>query len=196
MEGPVRYGLSDLDRQAPDTIVKCFTFYKLQETLDLDKLKQALQQGLDNAIKHLPFMAGNICVDQSGKPYIEVVPGSHVELRVKHYTSSEHKSFADLAQNSFHPDDLDLAMLLPELPADHIPACGLQLNVIESGLILASAALHFAVDFTSMKIFLGPYVWAAKHTIVVTHYPSLSYPSTETPSTDSQSRKVYRNKTC
>jgi hypothetical protein len=100
-------------------------------------------------------MAGNICVDQSGKPYIEAVPGTHVELRVKHYTSSEHKSFADLAQNSFHPDPLDVAMLLPELPADHIPACGLRLNVIEGGLILASAAHHFALDFTSMKIFLG-----------------------------------------
>lgn len=143
MKGPVRYELSDLDRQAPDTIVKCFTFCKFQETLDLDKLKEALQQGLDNAIEHVPLMAGNICVDQSGKPYIEVVPGTHVKLRVTHYTSNEHRSFTDLAQNSFHPDDLDLAMLLPELPADHIPACGLQLNVIEGGLILACRCTSF-----------------------------------------------------
>jgi hypothetical protein len=114
-----------------------------------------LQQGLDNVIEHVPFMAGNICVDQSGKPYIEIVPGTHVKLRVTHYTSNQHKSFTDLAQNSFHPDDLDLAMLRPELPDDHIPACGLQLNVIEGGLILACVAHHFAVDFTSMKVFLG-----------------------------------------
>lgn len=162
MEGPVRYELSDLDRQAPDTIVKCFTFCKLQETLELDKLKEALQQGLDSAIEHLPFMAGNICVDQSGKPYIESVPGTRVELHVKHYTSKQHKSFTDLARNCFHPDDLDLAMLLPELPVDHIPACGLQLNVIEGGLILASSAHHFAVDFTSMRIFLGAVYMGSK----------------------------------
>lgn len=155
MEEPVRYELSDLDRQAPDTIVKCFTFCKLQDTLDLDKLKESLQHGLDNAIEHLPLMAGNICVDPSGKPYIEVVPGTHVKLRVKHYTDDEHRSFTELAQNSFHPDDLDLAMLIPELPADYIPACGLQLNVIDGGLILACAAHHFAVDFGSMKVFLG-----------------------------------------
>lgn len=64
-------------------------------------------------------------------------------------------SFTELAQNYFRPDDLDLAILLLELPADHIPACRLQLNVIESGLILACAAHHFAVDFGSMKAFLS-----------------------------------------
>ncbi|KAF3387998.1 hypothetical protein DPV78_012319 [Talaromyces pinophilus] len=132
MEGPVRYELSDVDRQAPDAIVKCFTFCKPQENLNMDKLIETLQQGLDNAIEQLPIMSGNIVVDQSGKPYIEVVPGTRVKLAVKHYSSNEHKSFADLAQNSFHPEDLDLATLLPELlPADHQPACWLQLNVIE-----------------------------------------------------------------
>jgi hypothetical protein len=46
--------------------------------------------------------------------------------------------------------------LLPELlPVDHQPACWLQLNVIEGGLILAFAAHHFAVDFKSIHIFLG-----------------------------------------
>lgn len=79
-----------------------------------------------------------------------------MKLIVKHYTSNEHQSFGDLARNSFHPEDLDLAMLLPELlPADHQPACWLQLNVVEGGLILAFAAHHFAVDFTSIHIFLG-----------------------------------------
>ncbi|GAM41164.1 hypothetical protein TCE0_041f14080 [Talaromyces pinophilus] len=156
MEGPVRYELSDVDRQAPDAIVKCFTFCKPQENLNMDKLIETLQQGLDNAIEQLPIMSGNIVVDQSGKPYIEVVPGTRVKLAVKHYSSNEHKYFADLAQNSFHPEDLDLATLLPELlPADHQPACWLQLNVIEGGLILAFAAHHFAVDFKSIHIFLG-----------------------------------------
>jgi hypothetical protein len=87
MEGPVRYELSDVDRQAPDAIVKCFTFCKPQENLNMDKLIEALQQGLDNAIEQLPIMSGNIVVDQSGKPYIEVVPGTRVKLAVKHYSS-------------------------------------------------------------------------------------------------------------
>jgi hypothetical protein len=74
MEGPVRYELSDVDQQAPDAIVKCFTFCKLQENINMDKLMEVLQQGLDNAIEQLAIMSGNIFVDQSGKPCIEVVP--------------------------------------------------------------------------------------------------------------------------
>lgn len=60
MEVMVRYELSDIDRQQPGTIVKCFTFCKLQENLDLDRLIEALQQGLDNAIEQLPIMSGDI----------------------------------------------------------------------------------------------------------------------------------------
>lgn len=80
MEGPVRYELSDVDRQAPDAIVKYFTFCKLQENINMDKLIEALQQGLDNAIEQLPIMSGNIFVDQSCKTYIGVVPGTRVNL--------------------------------------------------------------------------------------------------------------------
>lgn len=154
MRKQILYDLSDLDRLAPHTLVKCFLFYKLQDNIDQNALINVLKQGLKNAIENFPVMAGDLHVDDCSIPFVVLPPGTHMEPAVEHYASDKHATYDELQQRSFHPDDLKLEMLLPKWPTDRQPVCVMQLNFIKGGLIIACAAHHFVVDWNSLNKFL------------------------------------------
>ena len=159
-----KYELSDLDRLAPPMMVKAFLLYEyeLSSTAHLDHLITSLREGLKNAILHVPFMEGRVQIDASGKPYIEASPDVYLELNIRHFSPTEHKSYGALVESSFAADDLDHVKLLPELPGGQQQVCMVQLNVIPGGLILGFEMHHAVGDWTSMDAFLSLICRSAK----------------------------------
>lgn len=154
--------LSDLDRISVPMMVKAFVFYELQPGVDTNHFAASVKEGLSNATRQFPFMAGNLQVDKSGRLCIVTAPGKHVRCIVNYLGPREHKSFSALATDSFSPNDLDPVLLLPEMPADEKPVCALQLNVIEGGLILGFTMHHMVGDWASMDAFLSLICQGAK----------------------------------
>lgn len=100
---PDKHTLSDLDKIAPPMLVKAFLFYKPPS--DLPRLLESLQEGLKNAVHHLPFLAGDVQVDKdsgNGKPCIMMPPGGQgLELGVRYFSDDEYKPFSVLEGGSF-----------------------------------------------------------------------------------------------
>ncbi|KAJ5573370.1 uncharacterized protein N7459_007797 [Penicillium hispanicum] len=147
--------LSDLDRVTIPMMVKAFVVYELLPTVDLSSLISSLMEGLDDATRQFPFMAGSVQVDQCGKPYIVTVLGKGVQCIIQHFAPTESPSFSKLAAGSFCPTDMDETQLLPRLKLDEKPVCVLQLNIIDGGLILGFTMHHSAGDWVSMHSFLS-----------------------------------------
>ncbi|KAJ5872934.1 uncharacterized protein N7529_005287 [Penicillium soppii] len=157
-----KYELSDLDRLAPPMMVKAFLLYKLSSDAYLDKLITSLEEGLKNAVFHMPFMEGCVQKDEFGKPYIQTSSDSRLRLSVRCFSQTEHKSYSALVDSSFPVDDLDHIKLLPELPAGQQQVGVIQLNVIPGGVILGFAIHHAVGDWTSMDAFLSLICRSAK----------------------------------
>lgn len=136
-------------------MMKAFIFYELQSTTNLDKLIASLKEGIKNAVDQFPFMAGNLQVDNLGKPCIVTLPEKQLELSIRHFAGTEYKHFSALAKDSFPPNNLDHTKLLPEWAAGQQWVCALQLNIIVGGLILGCAMHHTVGDWTSMDTFLA-----------------------------------------
>lgn len=168
-EQPQHHELSDLDRLAPPMMVKAFLLYELSQTVDLDKLIVALQEGLRNAILHVPLMQGHVRFGESGKPYVQTSPDQPLEMHVRHLPQTEYKPYSELVESSFAADDLHPDMLLPESRFGRV--CVLQLSVIQGGLIMGFAMHHAVGDWTSMDAFLALLCRGAK-----AHYHNLTMP--------------------
>lgn len=168
--------------------VRVFIFYELQPTIDSDKLISSMMEGVRNATRQLPFMAGNFQVDDSGKLCIVTPPGSQVEVNIRRFESTEHKSLSALAKDSFSPNDLDFGQFLPEEPAAKNPVCALQLSLIEGGLILGFRMNHAAGDWVSIDTFLSLVCRSSKAhqegLKMPTYTPDLNRAPYNTPATD------------
>ncbi|TQB73681.1 hypothetical protein MPDQ_005604 [Monascus purpureus] len=150
-----KYKLSDMDKLGILKSVKVFIFYELQPSIDPDNLIASIIEGVENASRQLPFMAGNFQVDD-GELCIVTTPGSRIKVSTRRFESTEHKSLTLLAKDSFSPNDLDLAQFSPEEPAaDRNPACALQLSLVEGGLVLGFRMNHAAGDWSSIDTFLS-----------------------------------------
>lgn len=155
MDDTTSYELSDMDKLGMRKTVKLFIVYELQPTVAQDNLTTSLVEGVKHAVSQLPFMAGCIQVQDSGKMCIATTPGSQVEIKTRQFEPTEHKSLSALAASGFHPNDLDPSQLLPEEPKDKNPVCTLQLSFIEGGLILGFSMKHAAGDWNSINTFLS-----------------------------------------
>ncbi|KAJ5736993.1 uncharacterized protein N7483_002118 [Penicillium malachiteum] len=155
MEGETNYELSDIDRITVPMMVRAFLIYEVSSASDMERLVISINEGVQNATRQVPLMAGVVKYNECGKPYLVTPPGAQVECHVQRFENDEHKSFSKLASESFSPVDLDSTKFLPELPVDKKPVCALQLNAIEGGLILALTMLHTAGDWESMRAFLS-----------------------------------------
>lgn len=150
-----KYKLSDMDKMGILKSVKVFIFYELQPSIDPDNLISSIIEGVENASRQLPFMAGKFKVDD-GELCIVTTPGSRIQVSTRRFESTEHKSLSLLAKDSFPPNDLDLAQFLPEEPAaERNPACALQLSLVEGGLVLGFSMNHAAGDWSSIDTFLS-----------------------------------------
>ncbi|KAJ9302429.1 hypothetical protein DTO217A2_7422 [Paecilomyces variotii] len=162
-----KYELSDLDKTGINKRVQLVIFYELQPTVDLDKLISSVREGVKNATRQLPFMAGNFKFDNTGRPYIETLPGSEVEVSIRRFDSTEHRSLSALAKGSYSPNDVPFVQFLPDEPpakkpvflsdepAPKEPVCALQVNLIEGGLVLGFRMNHAAGDWASIDTFLS-----------------------------------------
>jgi hypothetical protein len=155
MDDTIKYELSDMDKMGMRKTVRLFIFYELQPSIVLDDLISSIMEGVKNATHELPFMAGNLQVDDSGKAYIMTPPGSQVVVNIRRFESTEHKSLSALTADGFNPDDLDFIQLLPEEQTGKNPVCSLQLSLIEGGLILSLRMNHAAGDWASIDTFLS-----------------------------------------
>lgn len=127
--------------------LRVFIIYELQPTIDRDKLIFSMLEGVRNATRQLPLVEGAFQVDDAGKTCIVTPPGSQVEVNVRRFESTGHKSLSSWAEGSFSANDLHLSQFFPEEPAGNNPVCALQLSLIEGGLILGFRMNHAAGDW-------------------------------------------------
>lgn len=155
MDDTVKYELSDMDKMGMRKSVKLFVFYELQPAIDLDDLISSIMEGVRNATRQLPFIAGDLQIDDHGKVSIVTSPGSQVEVNIRRFEPIEHKSLSALAAGGFNPNHLDPILMLPEEPTSNNPVCALQLSLIEGGLVLGFRMNHAAGDWFSIDTFLS-----------------------------------------
>ncbi|KAJ5172158.1 hypothetical protein N7492_004751 [Penicillium capsulatum] len=155
MDDSITYELSDLDKLGMRKTVKLFIFYELQPATNQNKVISSLIEGVKNATAQLPFMAGGIQVQESGKVCIVTNPGRQIQITTRQFKSTKHKSFPALGTAAFHPNDFDPSQLLPEEATDKMSVCALQLSLIEGGLVLGFSMNHAVGDWTSINTFLS-----------------------------------------
>ncbi|OGM43072.1 transferase family protein [Aspergillus bombycis] len=153
--GDTKYELSDMDKIGITKTVKVLLFYELQPTIDPEELITSLAEGVKNATRQLPFMAGNLEFNEHGKLSIVIPPGSQVKLNIRRFESKEQKSLSALVQDSFSPDNIDFTEFLPEEPAAPKQVCALQINLVKGGLILGLWMNHAAGDWSSIDTFVS-----------------------------------------
>lgn len=146
---------SEFDRLAPPMMVKAFIFYELQSTINLDKLIASPKEGIKDAVDQFPFMAGNLQVDDLGKPWIVTLPEKQLDLSIRHFAGTEYTHFSALAKDSFPPTIWTIPSCYPNGPLASNGCAPLQLNIIVGGLILGCAMHHTVGDWTSMDTFLA-----------------------------------------
>ncbi|KAJ5753475.1 uncharacterized protein N7511_007628 [Penicillium nucicola] len=155
MAGVRTYELSEADKRGFTKTVKVLICYELQSIADPDDVITSIVQGVRNATHQLPFMAGNLEFQKSGKLCIVVSPEDQVEVNIRRFGSTEHKPFSMLAKNSFSSTDLDLTQLLPDEAIGKKGVCALHLNLIEGGLIMGFRMNHAVGDWASINTFLS-----------------------------------------
>ncbi|KAF7587270.1 hypothetical protein BBP40_007487 [Aspergillus hancockii] len=151
----IKYELSDMDKLGFTKSVRAFVFYELQSTIDPDSLVSSLVEGVKNATSQLPFMAGSLEFDDSGKLCIMVPPEPQIEINIRRFESNKQQSLSTLVKDSFSPDNLDFTQFLPEESAAQKQVCSLQLGYVEGGLILGISMNHAAGDWSSIDTFLS-----------------------------------------
>ncbi|KAA8651211.1 hypothetical protein EYZ11_005192 [Aspergillus tanneri] len=154
MEDTKTYELSDLDKVGFTKSVKVVLFYDLQATADPVNVVSLLE-GVRNATRHLPFMAGHLQFNESGKLCIVTSADSSVEVNIRRFTSTECEPFSVLAKGSFSPNDLDLTLFLPDEPTTKHPVCLMQVSLIEGGLVVGLRVNHAVGDWVSLDTFFS-----------------------------------------
>ncbi|PYH83220.1 hypothetical protein BO82DRAFT_352954 [Aspergillus uvarum CBS 121591] len=134
--------------------VKIVVFYELQVTVDSENIAFSLLEGIRNATRQLPFLAGDLQFSEAGKLCSVTTPESELEVNIHRFESTENESFSVLAKGSFSPQ-LDLTRFLPEEPIGKQPACKIQIGIIEGGLTLGLRLNHAAGDWTSLDTCLS-----------------------------------------
>jgi hypothetical protein len=155
MAETLKYELSDLDKGGFLKEVTIVMFYEKPPTVKSEKLISSMKEGLTNTIDQLPFMAGELQFEQTGKLCIIKSPESQLKLEVDQADLAQYKSLSALAQSSFAPDAVDLTQFLPRAPEHKKPVCALKLNIIEGGLVLGLRVNHAAGDWSSIDRFLS-----------------------------------------
>ncbi|GLB02558.1 hypothetical protein AtubIFM57258_003913 [Aspergillus tubingensis] len=155
MQGTKMYELSDLDKGGFTKTVKAVLFYDLHATVDPESVVSSLLEGVKHATRQLPFMAGYLEFNKSGRLCIVTSPDSAVEVSVRRFASTECEPFHDLARHSFSPSKLDLAQFLPKDPIAKHPVCLMQINLIEGGLAVGFRVDHAAGDWVSLSTFIS-----------------------------------------
>lgn len=172
MAEAVKYELSDLDKSGFLKEVTVAMFYEVPPTADGETLISSLEEGLKNAINQLPFMAGELQFEQTGKLCIFKPPDAQLKFEIQRFDSREHKPLSTLAQTSFAPETLDLAQFLPKAPEYKKPVCVLNLSLIQGGLALGLRVNHAAGDWSSIDKFLSLICQSCK-----AHHEGIAMPS-------------------
>ncbi|KAL2815857.1 transferase [Aspergillus cavernicola] len=148
------YELSDLDKAGFTKSVKVVLFYDLA-TADSESVVSSFLEGVRNATRYLPFMAGHLQFTKSGKLCIVTSTDSSVDVNICRFTSTECEPFSALAKDSFSPNELDLTRFLPEEPTANHPVCLVQLSLIHGGLVVGFRVNHAAGDWVSLDTFFS-----------------------------------------
>lgn len=152
------YSLAVQDMMMFDVPVPFFVIYKLPSDTDDQHMIDSLQLGLEKACERLPPLAAKIILDEMGRPLPRMSPASTPKVNMRKFRLGEYKSYNDLAQRSFAPDDLDLSCLLPAEtyhPAkmNERPVCLVQVNFVPGeGVILAIVLNHMVADGSSVSL--------------------------------------------
>lgn len=108
------YALSDMDMVLFDFPVPFMLPYKLNMSNRLSdaEIVDALQHGLDEAVKQLHALGAVVHIDGTKKPLHRMTPrASKLQLFVRRFAEGEYKSYDELASNSFVPRHFDVRLL-------------------------------------------------------------------------------------
>ncbi|RAH43116.1 uncharacterized protein BO95DRAFT_216068 [Aspergillus brunneoviolaceus CBS 621.78] len=181
------YELSDIDKMGFTKTVKIVFFYELQATVDTENLISSLLEGIRNATRQLPFMAGDLQFNEAGKLCSVTTADSEIDVNIRRFEPTECEPFSALAKGSFSPE-LDLTRFLPEEPVGKQPACKIQIGVIDGGLTLGLRLNHAAGDWTSLDTCLSLISQSTKAHLegqaMPTYTPDLNRAAFNTPAPD------------
>ncbi|KAJ5482887.1 transferase [Penicillium diatomitis] len=155
MAEQTKYKLSDLDKSGFHMEVPLLLFYQISPEVNVQELLSSLKAGLNNALGALPFMTGELQLQENGELCIIKDENSKLEFDINQVNSTGQPSFSDLARTSFAPDQMGYAKYLPAAATDRKPACLLKLSLLEGGLVLGARINHATGDWFSIDRFLS-----------------------------------------
>ncbi|KAL2845910.1 hypothetical protein BJY01DRAFT_263417 [Aspergillus pseudoustus] len=159
--------LSALDQQIMRFYAKSFMVFELDPAKKADDIVHHLKQGLSVALSEIPDFAATVApVPGSQRKDLElrIGPDSGVPFKVVDQTKQEpwvYGSYADLAAKHFPIVEIPHDVLyIPEPAPDSagLPAALFQVNLIDGGVILATAWHHTVCDARGLSLFTD--IWS------------------------------------
>ncbi|KAK0701264.1 transferase family-domain-containing protein [Lasiosphaeris hirsuta] len=168
--------LSSLDQQAQRHYAKPMLLFKLDHKGIRDPVIRHLQNGLSAALSETPDFASTVApVPGSTRKelHLRINPESGASWRVVDYTNEQHKdawpfgSFDELAARNFPFTDIPAERLVNpvflNIPDDvrELPSLGIQLSLIDGGIVMAFCWHHTVSDARGANVLLSSW---ARHT--------------------------------
>ena len=149
--------LSPFDQYSIRVYIPALLFFKLDAKAPRDVICSDLQLGLASLINDIPFLAGNVIVEdeERGSIQLDIPDDAKVLFKVREMSDVEKGpmlDFEELEKAWFPSSLLDPSMLTPIyfVPEPVAPVIAVQVNFIRGGMILALDGHHSVLDGVAM----------------------------------------------
>ncbi|KAH9204907.1 transferase family-domain-containing protein [Leptodontidium sp. 2 PMI_412] len=154
---PETIKLSPIDQYMARLYIPLLLFFKINADASRRAICSDLQLGLGNLLNEMPFLAGNVIIedDERGTVQMDIPENPGVLFKIKDLTDPEKGptlDYDELEKAWFPPSSLDPAALTPIhfVPEPIAPCFAVQANFIRGGLILALFCHHTVMDGVAM----------------------------------------------
>lgn len=149
--------LSPFDQYTIRVYIPALLFFKLESESTRDVICSDLRAGLASLVDDMPFLAGNVILDdeERGSIQVDIPDDAGVLFKVEEYLGEMKRpvlDFKELEKNGFSSSLLDPSVLAPLhfVPEASAAVLAVQVNFIKGGMILALYAHHSVVDGVAM----------------------------------------------
>lgn len=150
---PETIKLSPVDQYSHEVYTPLLLFFKFDVTVLQDVVCHDLKTGLASLINDVPFLAGNVVMEdeESGNLQVDIPEGAGVMFKVKEMVDSAKGpilDFEELEKASFSSSLLNMSEISPThyIPELVAPVLLIQANFIRGGLVLTSYIHHSTTD--------------------------------------------------
>ncbi|KAL9593883.1 MAG: hypothetical protein Q9219_007334 [cf. Caloplaca sp. 3 TL-2023] len=178
-----KVALTPLDNIMPRVYIRvilAFSHLDLRPDEERAHIRLALHRGLEETIKRIPLLAGNVSSAANGTGNLCVMPGKGVEFYTKDLSDNSGWSYRDLEREKFPLGRMDGSVLSPIdfFSSDAEPAVTLaQANFLDHGVLLTLCVHHAVMDISGVATVLR--VWAKQTRMISTTGQSLGNNETD-----------------